>query len=493
MINAAHAYKRCFLITVWLIVWSTGISAHATAMIKSEQIADELARRWNVNQIPTAGLSIVTDGQVVAMRLGKAEKGVFELASTSKAFTGLLIALLEKEGVLNRQDLLIRWLPELAEYPQMGYSEIKIQDLLFHTSGIGEATLALLQPDTSPDALSHLPLLLQKVPLFYPTGTQEEYATLNYSLLGLVAERATGKPFAALMQERIFLPLGMNSTRVESSIETAHVVTENIAPIPQYKISFTMARPYDAPRYWQNTPAGYVLSTPQDMALWLQFLLRRLPPQNGNPTITALYTALEQAQRPYGGNSNHGYAYGWDVETDQTTYWSHPGQNPNSTAYVAFDPQIGVGIALLGNSNSPQVIELGLSVFQYLRGRVAHLLPEQLPVDINDKIATVAAIIFWSGGILCVLVMPYKRKKRIEQEIRKNCQKASGKQFVMVSVTLNALLIAMIMVTPSLLMGWNWPTLLVWGPLSLPVAAAGLIFLVNAINLLFFFPVRFRH
>ncbi|MEQ1974422.1 serine hydrolase domain-containing protein [Xenorhabdus sp. SGI240] len=488
MINASHAYKRLFLIAVWLIAWSTGISANAAAMMKPEQIADELARRWNVNQVPTAGLSIVADGQVVALRLGNAEKGVFELASTSKAFTGLLIALLEREGVLNRQDLLIRWLPELAEYPKMGYSAVRIQDLLFHTSGIGEATLSLLQPDTSPNALSHLPLLLKNIPLAYPTGTEEEYATLNYSLLGLVAERATGKPFAALMWERIFLPLGMNNTSVESSI-----AMKNIAPVPQYKISFTIARPYDAPRYLQNTPAGYVLSTPQDMAIWLQFLLRQLPSQNDNPAISALYTALVQAQRPYGEDSNHGYAYGWDVETDQTTYWSHPGQNPNSTAYIAFDPQNGVGIALLGNSNSQQIIELGQSVFKYLRGHAAHILPKPLSVDMNDQIATVAAFVFWAGGLICVLVMPYKRKKRIEQEIRKNRKKAFGNQFVMVSVALNALLTVMIMVIPSLFMGWSWSTLLVWGPLSLPVAAAGLVFFANAINLLFFFPVRFSH
>ncbi|MDE9590923.1 serine hydrolase, partial [Xenorhabdus bovienii] len=89
-------------------------------------------------------------------------------------------------------------------------------------------------------------------------GTYEEYATLNYSLLGLAAERATGRSFATLLREKIFLPLGMKHTMVEgsSSIENALMRMPSLARIPGYKISFTAALSYDAPRYWQNTPAG---------------------------------------------------------------------------------------------------------------------------------------------------------------------------------------------------------------------------------------------
>ncbi|MDE9448713.1 beta-lactamase family protein, partial [Xenorhabdus bovienii] len=84
-----------------------------------------------------------------------------------------------------------------------------IQNLLFHNSGISGDTLDLLQPNNNPNALSQLPELLKDVPLAYPVGTYEEYATLNYSLLGLAAERATGRSFATLLREKIFLPLGM--------------------------------------------------------------------------------------------------------------------------------------------------------------------------------------------------------------------------------------------------------------------------------------------
>ncbi|MBD2785012.1 beta-lactamase family protein [Xenorhabdus sp. DI] len=448
---------------------------------KLEKVVNEIPRRWDIGQVPSAGLTIVAGDQSMVLRLGKAEKGMFELASTSKAFTGLLIALLEQEQRLKREDAITDWIPELAEHPQMGYSAVQIQDLLSHRSGIAENTIDLLRPNTAPDALSHLPALLKNVPLAYPVGTQEEYATLNYSLLGLVAERATGKPFSVLLKEKVFQPLGMKHTFVEERI-SGERTTKLL--IPGYKISFTVARPYDAPRYLQNTPAGYVLSTPEDMAIWLQFLLHKLSP---NHSLSALYAALAQVQRPHAQERDDGYAYGWDVETDQTTYWSHPGQNPNAAAYVAFDPQAGVGIALLGNSNSPQVMELGRSIFHYLRGTSGQMMPERFATDVNDGIFTVAATIFWLVGALLLLAAIYKRKSG-----RKNL----GKSFLMTFIVLNTLLISVLAMSPAGFLAWSWPNLLVWGPVSLPVAAAGLIFFANTINLFFnlfcFNPLFFR-
>ncbi|PHM46205.1 putative penicillin binding protein [Xenorhabdus mauleonii] len=456
--------------------------------IDLEKIADELKQNWDNVQAPTGGLSMVVGNRVYTLRLGKQEEGMFELASTSKAFTGLLIALLEQEGVLNREDLITQWIPELTENLQMNYSSIQIQNLLFHNSGISSDTLDLLQPNTNQSALSQLPELLKNVPLTHAAGTHQEYATLNYSLLGLVAERATGHSFATLLREKVFLPLGMKHTVVEGSApaENAVAETSQSTRIPGYKISFMAALPYDAPRYWQNAPAGYVLSTPQDMAVWLQFLLHRLPLEQEGHSLSALYKALEQAKRPYAGEGGLGYAYGWDVETDNvlgyaSTHWSHPGQNPNAAAYVAFDPEAGVGVTLLGNSNSPQIMALGQSIFKYLRGASPQLLPENPSIDMNDWVSSVLAVIFWLGGALLLLAFIYQYKSGKKQFNYDYFIKHLSIHFIV----LNVALIALLALVPRLLLGLGWSSLWVWGPLSLPVAAAGLILFVNAIALFF--------
>ncbi|MDE9462776.1 serine hydrolase [Xenorhabdus bovienii] len=482
-----------------------------------EQIVSELSRRWDVAQVPTGGLSVIVGDKVRTWRLGKEEAGTFELASSSKAFTGLLIALLEQEGVLNQQDAITRWIPELAEHPEMGYSAVLLKNLLFHTSGISGDTIDLLQPYGAPDALAKLPVLLKEIPLAYPVGAKEEYATLNYSLLGLAAERATGKSFATLMREKVFLPLGMKNTTVEGDLSVEGSAAASVR-IPGYKISFTRAQPYDAPRYLQNTPAGYVFSTPQDMGIWLQFLLHQQPLSNdkgdGDEQWSALYAALEQAKRPYGGNGDAGYAYGWDVKTDATTSWSHPGQNPNATAYVAFDPKAGVAVSLLGNSNSPQVIQLGQAIFEHLRGASSAGLPENFPVDDGDWISTVAAVIFWLGGILLFVAVMYKRgnrdkggrdesvpdgasvlESRVETAIIQEsfvrsaespAEKPVWRTFLSRLIVQNVVFVSVLAIIPSPLLGLSWANLLVWGPLSLPVAVVGLLFFVNVVSLFFF-------
>ncbi|OHX16821.1 serine hydrolase, partial [Chromobacterium sphagni] len=504
MTKAGFFRMGVFLLSLCLVLTGRAFAdaANPGPGADMRQLAGELSQRWDAGQVPTGGLSVVVGGQARTLRLGKGEAGVFELASCSKAFTGLLIALLEQEGALSRDDALTKWVPELARHPKMGYSAVRLKNLLFHTSGLSEDTLDLLRPNSGPNALEQLPALLKDVPLAYPVGSKEEYATLNYSLLGLVAERATGKSFAALMRERIFLPLGMSHTFVEGDPAAPAAA----ARIPGYKVGFTAAQPFRAPRYLQNAPAGYVLSTPEDMAAWLRFLLQREARPTGDERQAALYAALRQAKRPYGGDGDAGYAYGWDVEAGKTTSWSHPGQNPNAGAYVAFDPETGVGVALLGNSNSPQVMQLGRAIFERLRAADAQALPSSFAADVGDWISTAAAALFWLGGALLWPALARWGKgasgaaadisaNRLETAIIResfvqSAENPGWRAFLGRLIVQNAALVSALAIAPPLLVGLGWANLLIWGPASLPVAAAGLLFFANAVSLFFFLAAR---
>jgi ABC-type siderophore export system fused ATPase/permease subunit/CubicO group peptidase (beta-lactamase class C family) len=481
-----------------------GVGQDGVGQADPARLVSELTRRWELAQIPTGGLSVVVGDVVLTRRLGAAEPGAFELASCSKAFTGLLIAVLEQEGVLDRQDPITRWLPELAERPELGYSAVRIENLLGHTSGISGDTLGLLEPDSSADALSRLPLLLKDTPLAHAVGTHAEYATLNYSLLGILAERATGKSFASLLRDKLFLPLGMLNTWVEGSAPLASGTAAS-ARVPGYKISFTAARSYDAPRYRQNTPSGYVLSTPEDMAIWLQFFLQ--PPLAGasDPALAALRAAREQVRRLPQGSSRVAYTYGWDVQIGTTAGFSHPGQNPNAYAYVAFDPATRVGVALLGNSNSPQVVQVGQALFEHLRGSDASSLPPDFADDIGDWVCTIGAFVFWLGG-LSLLAQALSHRRRAdghEEEPKADGQLAIMRESLVLStantgwgrfigglVIQNLVLLSVLAAVPRWLLGLGWDSLRVWGPASLPIAAAGLVFLVNALHVCFFLVVR---
>jgi multidrug/microcin transport system ATP-binding/permease protein len=498
----------------WVAAAQPSQPPQASATHKNEQLIaqliKQLSQRWDETQIPSASLSIVVGDQVRSLRLGQAQTGAFELASCSKAVTGLLLALLENEGYLRRDDPVTRYLPELAHQPKNGWNKVKISHLLAHTSGLPEHTLDLLRPDSGAHALGRLPALLKDVVLTQAAGSKEEYATLNYSLLGLIAERVTGKPYANLLREKIFLPLGMQNTFVDGD-----PASPNRARAPGHKIGFEQARAWNAPRYLQNTPAGYVLSTPQDMALWLQFWLRSTSSDTsdrnntGNTALHALLAARANARQTQAAAGAPGYALGWEVDVGKTSAFTHPGQNPDAGAWVGFDPQAQVGVALLGNSNSPQVIQLGRAAFEFLRDPAKHPLPAKLNPDSGDRWSGIIAAL---SGLLCLALWPLwslcRSKSRaqpaeagsellsrveasiVRESLAQSAQAETWAQLARRLLTHNLVLGLALAGVPKLALGLSWPSLLIWGPVSLPWAAAGLVLLANGLSLFFFAAIR---
>src|SRR5437899_2978007 len=98
------------------------LSAPTLADENSNKV-DKLFDRWNSKETPGCSISIVKDGKVIYKRgfgMADLEFGVkntpatiFHIASVSKQFTAFSILLLEKEGKLNLDDDVRKYLPEL--------------------------------------------------------------------------------------------------------------------------------------------------------------------------------------------------------------------------------------------------------------------------------------------------------------------------------------------------------------------------------------------
>src|SRR5882672_9726436 len=107
---------------------------------------------------------------------------IFELASVSKQFTAMLIAMLKAEGKLNYNDQVEKYLPGLS------YKGITIRHLLTHTSGLPDYQQLMDEKwDKSKVATNEDILLYLKkfhpVSLFKP-GEKYEYSNNGYVLLG---------------------------------------------------------------------------------------------------------------------------------------------------------------------------------------------------------------------------------------------------------------------------------------------------------------------
>jgi len=181
--------------------------------------ADAIFSEWDKPTTPGCALALIQDGEIVYKRgygMADLERGVpitseslFDIGSTGKQFTATIIAILANQGYLSLGDSIRNYLPPMPAYADA----ITIRHLIHHTSGLRDyITLMELAglPDEnlySEEAL--LDLILRQQELNFPPGEEYLYSNSGYFLLGIIAQRVTGRHLTELIQEHISTPLGM--------------------------------------------------------------------------------------------------------------------------------------------------------------------------------------------------------------------------------------------------------------------------------------------
>ncbi len=146
------------------------------------------------------------------------------------------------------------------------YGPITPHHLLSHTAGIINGT------DFSPDQRYEV-WALRETETASPPGTYFHYSNVGYKALGLALERLLAKPYAQIIQERIFDPLGM--------VDSYGAVTHDLRP----RLAVGYRRLFDdrpghpgyplTPDTWLETDTGdgCLSATPGDLAIYLRMLL----------------------------------------------------------------------------------------------------------------------------------------------------------------------------------------------------------------------------
>jgi CubicO group peptidase (beta-lactamase class C family) len=191
---------------------------------------------------------------------------LFNVGSIDKSFTQTAIKLLARDGKLSLDDVVAKVLPE---YKGAGADRITLRQLLNHTSGMGDIFNDnwTRTPRARLRSLDDYRALFEGEPLRFEPGAGREYSNAGYVLLGLVVEKASGKPYDAFVKERIFDPVGMKSTGF----------SESDAVVPNRATGYTRRGPaslLDAPRSnvhqlpGKPSSAGGGESTVDDLVLW---------------------------------------------------------------------------------------------------------------------------------------------------------------------------------------------------------------------------------
>jgi cyclic peptide transporter len=391
------------------------------------------------------------------------ESTLFELGSTSKAFTALAALKCSAEGLLDLDAPVSRYLPWFYVNYEGEKMAITIRQLLHQTSGIPTRTLGDIPAGSEDNALEQTVRKIVGMELDHEPGNRFIYATINYDIVGAVIEAATGMSYEDYIAKEILAPLQMNGTR--AGIVRLDPASDKGKMARGHKIGFFTARPYEPPVFRGNTPAGYILSNGGDMARWLK---AQLGLEESALTPMIKQSHLRDRTVPPNPATLLSYAMGWRVSLDGSEVVLHDGKNPSFSSYVIFKPSDGTGVAVLANSNSNYTPFIGLTVMNHLYGKETPM-PIGL-ADGMDKSSSMVSIILCLYLLVVLLfllsvVLHIKKGKRRFQPL--------GVRTLLrwiVTLVVMAPFVLAIYLLPRALAGLSWETAVIWGPSSFKLA-----------------------
>ncbi len=443
----------------------------ANADEKTQKIDQFIKEQMAISKIPGVSLVIVEKGKTVYEKgFGYADvqsktpvtpKTLFELGSTSKAFTGLAILQLEKEGLLKRSDDVQKYIPWF-KLKYNGKSQlITINQLLYHTSGIATNTISNIPKSNEPNALELTVKKLLDQPLNRQPGSSFEYATINYDVLGLVIEKVSKQPFDTYIKQQLLKPISMNDTVVG-----IHQVNSN-EMATGYKIGLMREQAYTPPIYRGNVPAGYVISNTSDIAKWLKLQLGNSQNETIDYKIIQESHIPDQSVEPFDKDTY--YASGWGVMGKEEQYISHAGENPTFSSYFIIQPNEQLGVAVLSNMNSSYTTAIGQGMIDLWEGKTINTIHSDIFQNLDKIISLICVVVVGLGMFLSIQLLTTLREIVKKQRIRVSLNRK--RTFLLIFHSLSvAIIFALIILFPKLLPEKsNWDFIKVWGPSSITV------------------------
>ncbi len=331
-----------------------------------------IAAAMRTFEVPGLAVAVVKDGEVVLTRgYGVRRAGepalvdahtLFGIASNTKAFTAAALGILVDEGKIAWDDPVTKHLPWFQMYDPYVTREMTVRDLLCHRSGLGLGAGDLLfwPPSTfSRDEILHR---LRDIKPAHGFRSKFAYSNLMFVAAGQVLAAVTGSSWDDFVKQRIFGPLGMQST--QTSVTLFH--PGDNAATPHSKVEgHLQAIPYTD--IDNSAPAGAINSNASDMSRWVmtQLATGRIP-QSGDKRLFServskemwsAQTSLGVPDPPPGLEALRGnfsaYGLGWGLnEFRGHKVVSHTGGLPGFVSLVMLIPDIQLGIVVLTNQEA---------------------------------------------------------------------------------------------------------------------------------------------
>lgn len=405
-----------------------------------QNYVDEMCK---IGKIPGISIAIIDDEDSYYINKGYVGKDQkikvtnntkYELASTTKAFTALGILILEKEGKLNRSHSVNEYIPWFEPKYKGENEAITIEHLLCHTSGIPPWTISTLPIGTVKDneLLVETIKKIENVELDNLPGKTYSYATINYDILALIIEEITGVKYEDYIKKNVLNPLGMSNSYFRVDDSKSNEMAQG------HRYSFMDSREYDAPTFYGNTAAGYLVSTTEDLMIWMKAQMGIFEMDNNKEIEKINNVIIESHSYPI--NSEQHYFAGWSL---YDTYFCHSGNNPNFSSQVIIDRLDKKAVFSLANICGSSATKVTDDIYRMIHGEKIKI---GFWLDENSLIDLVGIIICFAELYLGIIIFERKDNKGKNKRIK----------------AIISLLIGIIIIGFPYIIHYNYLTLRIW-------------------------------
>jgi CubicO group peptidase (beta-lactamase class C family) len=298
-----RARGALYLVSILLLFAHLVRAQNATDAVTG-YVQSEMRRQ----HIPGLSLLVVQRGKIVCAQgfgLSNVElqvpvkpETVFQSGSVGKQFTATAVMMLVEEGKIGLDDPLTKYFTDAPA----AWKDVTVRELLSHTAGFGDypKDFDFRKDQTEDEELK----AVEGIPLAFAPSTKWEYSNLGYLTLGILIHRVTGEFYGDFLQQRIFHPLGMDTTRI---ISEADIVPNRAAG---YRLVKGKLKNQEWVAPMINTTAdGSLYFSILDLAKWdaalyTEKLLKR-------SSLDLMWTSVKLKN----GQPNKGvYGFGWFIE-----------------------------------------------------------------------------------------------------------------------------------------------------------------------------------
>jgi CubicO group peptidase (beta-lactamase class C family) len=325
-----------------------------------DKLAADTMSAWRV---PGLAVAVVQNDRVIYMKgfgvkeIGKTDPvtpdTLFEIASTTKAFTTTAMAMLVDQKKLNWDDPVRNSVEYFHLDDPCADAMVTLRDIVSHRTGLSRHDELWDYTDWNREQVIRS---VASVKLTKPFRSTYQYQNIMFALAGQAVASAAKMSWEDFVQSHIFDPLGMTHTRIAFADwnASAHAVGHRWDSATQ-RVS---VEPYVD--YTRIAPAGQIKSCVRDMAHWLRFQLAG-GMIDGKRLISA--EALDETHTPQtvirleglGKEANpetnlEAYGLGWVIQDYRGQLLvTHAGAINGFRTQVSLLPKQNAGVVVMAN------------------------------------------------------------------------------------------------------------------------------------------------